>query len=254
MPGRGTIRFSHDGRTFFTWGSPVIQAWDRDTGRERYAVRHARDCWVCAESPDGKTLATAGIDSKLCLWDAANGHELLSPIEHPNQVLSVAFSPDGRMVGTACLDWQTRVWEVSTGKLLHAMSPGGWLTDLRFTPDGHFTVNAGASGVQVWDTKTGHPVSQRFATGTGDLPQLDISQDGRWTVIAAAGSFFSVIDLQMLTGEVGGTPEDALLWTELLSNARIAGSSVVNLSDAEWLARWKEYRRHHPEFHPMQEN
>jgi len=29
---------------------------------------------------------------------------------------------------------------------------------------------------------------------------------------------------------------------------------VVNLSDAEWLARWREYRRLHPEFHPMAEN
>ena len=58
MTGRGTIAFSRDGQTFFTWGSPVVQAWDRTTGRERFAVKHRQDCWAFAESPDGRVLAT----------------------------------------------------------------------------------------------------------------------------------------------------------------------------------------------------
>jgi WD40 repeat protein len=253
MSGRGTIGFSHDGQTFFTWGSPVVQAWDRATGRERYAVKHNQDCWAFAESPDGRVLATGSQDGRLCLWDADNGSELRAPMDHPGHVLTVAFSPDGRLLATSCGDWQTRVWEVATGKLAYAMSPGGWLTDARFTPDGRFVVNAGASGVQLWDAKTGYAITKRIATATGAFPQLDITPDGHWALVSGSANFFHVSDIQSLTGVAKGSPEEALLWAELLSNSRINGSTIVNLSNSEWLERWRAYRLQHPEFRPLEE-
>ncbi len=252
MTGRGTIAFSRDGRTFFTWGSPVVQAWDRATGRERFAVKHRKDCWAFAESSDGRILATASYDHNLCLWDSVNGKELLPPIEHPAQLLTVTFSPDGRLVATACEDGQTRVWEVATGRLAYAMSPGGWPMDARFTPDGRFLVSAGASGLQMWDSKTGYAIAKRIDTATGAFPQVDIAPDGHWGLISGSANFFVVANFQALTGAAKSTPEEALLWAELLSNSRINGATVVNLSNTEWLERWRQYRRQHPEFRPME--
>ena len=49
------------------------------------------------------------------------------------------------------------------------------------------------------------------------------------------------------TSVASGTPDDALLWCELLSNARIEGSTLVYLSPGEWLDRWHKYRERHPE-------
>ncbi len=253
MSRRGTIGFSRDGKTFFTWGSLVVQAWDRTTGQERYAVKHRLDCWAFAESPDGRVLATGSQDGRLCLWDAEIGKELCPPIGHPGHVLTIDFSHDGQLMATACQDGQTRVWEVNTGKLACAMSPGGWPTDIRFTPDGRFVVSAGASGIQLWDAHTGYAISTQTATGTGEFPLLDMTPDGHWALVSGTSNFFQVIDLQSLAGTAKSSPEESLLWAELLSNSRINGSTIVNLSNTEWLDRWRQYRRQHPEFRPLEE-
>jgi serine/threonine protein kinase/WD40 repeat protein len=251
--GRGTIAFSHDGKTLFTWGSPMVQAWDRATGHLRWAARHQQDCWSLAESPDRQIIATGSYDGYLRFWDGATGDEARPPIEHPSQVLTVAFSPDGRRVGTACLDWQTRVWDVATGKLACAMSSKDYLTDVRFTPDNRFAVNASAAGLQVWDARAGFPFSPVCATGTGAIPSLDIASDGHWAVVAGNANSYAVVDLEKLTEIDRDSPEEALRWAELLSNSRLSASTIVNLTRTEWIDRWRAYRLQYPEFRPLEE-
>jgi WD40 repeat protein len=249
--GHGSIGFSHDGRTFYTWGSRVVQAWDRATGHERFSVTHSLDCWACAESPDGRILATAGYDGCLRMSDTANGRELRPPIEHPSQILTVAFSPDGRLIGTTCLDWQARVWEVSTGKVAFAMAPVNWASDLHFTPDSRFTITGMLHNIQLWESKTGLAVTAPIGTGASGF--LDIARNGNWAVSGSAENF-TVVDLQTITAVPKSSPEEALLWTELLSCSRIDGSNVVNLTNVEWLERWQKYRRQHPEYRPLEDH
>jgi serine/threonine protein kinase/WD40 repeat protein len=252
--GRGTIRFSHDGRTLFTWGSEVVQAWDRASGNQRWKARHQEDCWSLAESPDGRIIATGSYDRYLRFWDAATGNEFRPPIEHPSQVLTVAFSPDGRVVGTSCLDWQIRLWEVSTGKLVCAMSSNDYLTDVRFTPDSRFAVVANAAGLQVWDARAGYRVSQVCRTYTHAIPSLDIASDGHWAVVAGQEPHYTVVNLEKLIAPAKVAPEEVLIWTELLSNSRVSGSTIANLTPTEWLERWQHYRRQHPEFRSLDES
>jgi serine/threonine protein kinase/WD40 repeat protein len=241
--GRGTICFSRDGRTFFTWGSTVVQAWDRLTGRERFAVTHREPCWAAAESPDGRILATASYDGDLRLCDTANGKELYPPLEHPDQVLTVAFSPDGRLIGTSCVDAQTRVWEVSTGTLAYVVPS----IDILFTPDGRFDVTTKNGGLQMSDSKTGYVVSRLIPTGIFYSTKMDISPDEHWALIGGMANSITVVDLQPLTVVPKSSPQEALLWTELLSNSRIVGSNIVNLTNREWLERWRHYGTLHPE-------
>jgi serine/threonine protein kinase/WD40 repeat protein len=249
--GRGTIAFSRDGKTLFTWGSEIVQAWDRATGHQRWAAKHKEDCWSLAESPDGRIIATASYDRFLRFWDAATGNEARPPIEHPGQILTLAYSPDGRLVGTACGDWQIRLWEVSTGKLVCAMASRDYPTDVRFTPDSRFAVIADAAGLQAWDARAGYPVSQFCRTGTRAIPSLDIASDGHWAVIAGTEAHYSVVDLKKLTEPAKGSLEEILLWTELLSNSRVSGSTITYLTPTEWLDRWHQYRRQHSEFRPL---
>ena len=49
-----------------------------------------------AFSPDGKTLASGGMDEMVRLWDVKAGKERASLKGHAGSVLSVAFSPDGK--------------------------------------------------------------------------------------------------------------------------------------------------------------
>jgi WD40 repeat protein len=222
-----------------------VQAWDLATGRERCAVTLKRDFKALEESPDGRILAAAGF-GWLHLIDRRADSMTAGGMDHPGDIGALSFSQDGRLLCTTANDQQTRIWEVATGKLLCGM-PSAWQSDARFMLDGKFLATASRSGLQLWDVKTGLAISPVIAPGVGSSPNLQISADGHWAILAGGSASFSVMHIDQHTSVANGTPDDALLWCELLSNARIEGSTFVYLSPGEWLDRWHKYRELHPE-------
>jgi dipeptidyl aminopeptidase/acylaminoacyl peptidase len=69
-----------------------------------------------AFSPDGKVLATAGVDNYLRLWEVAKEKELRSVKAHPGGVFGVVFSADGQLVLSAGADGVIRLWDAATLK------------------------------------------------------------------------------------------------------------------------------------------
>jgi WD40 repeat protein len=66
-----------------------------------------------AFSADGLTLASAGQDRTIRLWDPVTAQELLTLKGHEAPVQAVAFSPDSTILATGSHDGAIKLWRAA---------------------------------------------------------------------------------------------------------------------------------------------
>ena len=72
---------------------------------------HTEVVYAVAWSPDGKTLATAGFDNTVRLWDAATRKEVRKYEGHTKIVMAVAISPDSKRILSGSNDNTAKLWD-----------------------------------------------------------------------------------------------------------------------------------------------
>ena len=114
---------------------------------------HGGTIRALAYSPDGATLATAGEDGEVKLWDTAGGRERVTLTGHSDMVNALAFSPAGRTLATASLDATVKLWDVFTHReraTLQGHSDG--VSSLAFAPRGRQLATGSYDGsVRLWE-------------------------------------------------------------------------------------------------------
>ena len=73
---------------------------------------HTEAVYSVSWSPDGKTLATAGFDGTVRLWEVASRKELRKYEGHSKLVLSVAVSPNGKQILSGSNDNTAKLWDI----------------------------------------------------------------------------------------------------------------------------------------------
>jgi WD40 repeat protein len=114
-------------------------------------VRHA-----AAFTADCKTLATAGSNNDIKLWEVSTGKEK-SELPGSTSVFQLAFSPDGKTLAAGCEDGSIKLWNVTTGKELAKLDGHkGNVWSLAFSRDGKTLASGGEDGtVKIWDMVSG---------------------------------------------------------------------------------------------------
>ncbi|MHA2297565.1 MAG: eIF2A-related protein [Candidatus Hodarchaeales archaeon] len=144
--------------------------------------------FATAYSPDGKIIASGGLDTVIKLWDTETGKNI-SSLENPikeYKVFDLTFSPDGKLLvsagkylhGTA--DTNIVIWNVTSGKILKSL-PGYDCTvySLEFSPDGKRLASCDWGGYADW-TKV-----KEFKGHDGIVNSVHFSPDGK--LLASAG-------------------------------------------------------------------
>jgi hypothetical protein len=161
------------------------------TLRHGYPVRG-----VCF-SPDGKQLATAGLDNTVKVWDAQTGKLLYLLPGHTGAVLSVAYRGDGKQLASGSADRTVKVWDLGTRKELHTLAGhAGAVTGVAFSPDGKQIASPSAdTTVKLWDAQTGKELTTLMGHA-GAVTGVAFRPDGKQIASASADRTVKVWDTQ----------------------------------------------------------
>ena len=132
-----------------------------------------------AFSPDGRLLATGGVDKLVRLWDVASGRETRRFEGHTQKVNAVAFSPDGTLLASASDDNSVVLWDVATGRKVRSLLAHSiFATCVAFSPDGETLASGSADNtVVLWDVA--HGVARTTLRGHSDtVRSVAFSADG----------------------------------------------------------------------------
>jgi dipeptidyl aminopeptidase/acylaminoacyl peptidase len=159
LPGTATaVHFSRDGQRLVIAGgiaglTGVAEIRDAVTGQLVRSFGGHRDLLYDAElSPDELTLATAGYDRSIKLWNVADGALLRSIDVHNGAIFDLAWHPTGQLLASASADETVKLWRTTDGVRLDTLKePLAEVFAVAFTPDGRHVVAAGRDKrIHLW--------------------------------------------------------------------------------------------------------
>jgi len=151
------------------------------TGTGYYA--HVGAVWAVAYGNNGQTLATAGSDGRVLLWNPANPGAAPTALDAGAPIRSMNIGSDGRYLVTAGEDGASpRLWDLSnTGSTARELSVPATINALASSSNGQRIAIATASGsAWIWDAST--TAAARELRTRSPIRTIAVSTDGRWVL------------------------------------------------------------------------
>ena len=192
-------------------GSPgrsgAVRIFDVATGKTAANFRESKDViYSLAFSPDGKLLATGGIDPAVRIWNVDQQSVAATLKEARERVLGVAFSSDGSHLATVGADAFARIYETAKWKPLLQLPQPDAAHSIVFAPTDD-TISVSLAGETEHGVRIQHinyPEPDAEATPAPALSGTSLSAKSGTAAPVATGT-----TAPFVTGTAGATPGPA---------------------------------------------
>jgi WD40 repeat protein/serine/threonine protein kinase len=183
----GSTAFSADGKYLAIALGAVnepgtVDVWDTSTARRVGTLtHHTGQMRSVAFSPNGKLLASAGMDRTIKVWPMpASDRAVWTFLGHTGDVSCLAFSPDGEHLASGSADQTVRFWSLQTGREVRTLrGHAGPVRSLAFSENGQQLTTLGDDRtVKIWDARESRNPLSVFV-GAGAVRALGWSSDGQ---------------------------------------------------------------------------
>jgi WD40 repeat protein len=181
------------------------------TSRQRIGsplTGHTNQVLCVSFSPDGKLLASGGMDGSVILWNVLSQEPFGQPIRFygaddrsdQHWIMTVGFSPGGRLLAVGSRDGRVYVLDVATRQLAKAPLEGhaGEVTKVSFSPDGSLLASSSFDDtVIIWDLATGHASGAPLVGDKSRAPLYDVvfSPEGQRVATSSMNGNIALWDL-----------------------------------------------------------
>ncbi len=177
-PGGGLLALQRDGAVLF-----LDVGRRRELGPRIRVPGHTDLVSAMAFSPDGDSLAIAGFDGRVRVFDVATRRQIGAPL--PMAVGgftdALAFSPDGRTLAVSAADHTVRLWDLAHRRTAGGALTGhtGTITSMAFSPDGRVLATGAADDtVRLWDLPTYRQIGAPLTGHTRTVNGIAFGPDG----------------------------------------------------------------------------
>ena len=135
---------------------------------------HIGNVYTVVYSPDGKTIASAGKDGNIIIWDALNLTVIQTLLLVPDRsqyngygAFAAVYSPDGKFLAAVGADGKLTVFDTSTWEIEYQIEAHkGQVRAVAYSHNGKYIATGGGdSTARVWDATTGKLIASLGGVG-----------------------------------------------------------------------------------------